>query len=51
MQEENKKDKKKDKKKENGSQSQVLIEDGTMAEFGYNNPCEVQVTEEDKRKV
>jgi len=30
--------------------SQVLIEDGTMASFGFNNPSEVKVNPSDIRR-
>jgi len=31
-------------------EQQILIEDGTMAAFGFNNEAEVKVKDEDKKK-
>jgi len=31
-------------------QEQILIEDGTMAAFGFDNKAEVKVINEDKKK-
>ena len=43
---------KKKKEKEKEDEKKLLIEDGTMASFGFNNPVEVktQIKDSDKRK-
>jgi len=35
-------DKDNEKKKKEKQEKQILIEDGTMAEFGFENPCEIK---------